>query len=111
MLICYNIALYPSIMRQFLISPETFLFRDAEVIGTDEDGFEIVKIGDYQPKEDEIKMASGAVYKKDPNAMIPSILTHYYNLRKEAKNCMKQADTEKEYLEEILEKRLKGLTS
>ena len=54
-------------------------------------------------------MASGAVYKKDPNAMIPSILTHYYNLRKEAKNCMKQADTEKEYLEEILEKRLKGL--
>ena len=41
-------------MRQFLISPETLLFRDAEVIGTDEDGFEIVKIGDYQPKEDEI---------------------------------------------------------
>lgn len=82
-------SLYPSIMRQFQVSPETFLFKDKN----------------YEPKDDEIKMVSGAVYKKDKNAMIPSILTHYYTMRKQAKNDKKQAETEKEYLINILNER------
>lgn len=61
----------------------------------------------YKPKSDEIKTVSGAVYKKDRNAMIPSILTHYFGLRKSAKKDKKQANTEYESLKRILEKRKK----
>ena len=86
-------SLYPSIMRQFGVSPEVFIKKDIN----------------YTPKDDEIKMASGAIYKKEPKALIPSILTDYYSRRKQAKNDMKQASTEQEYYEEILERRLKAM--
>ena len=82
-------SLYPSLIMQFQISPETFLFKDKN----------------YIPKPDEIKTCSGAVYKKDPNAMIPSILYHYFGLRKAAKSEKKQANTEYEELKHILEQR------
>lgn len=78
-------SLYPSIIRQFGISPETFLFKDKN----------------YKPKPNEIKTKSGAVYRKDPNAMIPAILTHYYALRKKAKGDRKDVDTVLEELKEI----------
>lgn len=87
-------SLYPSIIREFLISPETYIKN--------------VDPG-YKPKEDEIITASGALYKKDPNAIIPSILTYYFAERKKAKNDMKQADTELQYFEEILKKRQAAL--
>ncbi len=76
-------------MRQFQISPESFLFKDEN----------------YIPKSDEIKTCSGAVYKKDPNAVVPAILTHYFALRKAAKMDKKIANTEYEELKHILEKR------
>lgn len=82
-------SLYPSIMRQFQISPESFLFKDEN----------------YIPKSDEIKTCSGAVYKKDPNAVVPAILTHYFALRKAAKMDKKIANTEYEELKHILEHR------
>lgn len=82
-------SLYPSIMRQFQISPESFLFKNKN----------------YVPKPDEIKTCSGAVYKKNPNAMIPAILTHYFALRKAAKKDKKIANTEYEELKHILERR------
>lgn len=78
-------------MRQFGISPETFLFKD--------------EVGDYVPKDNEIKTCSGAVYKKDPDALMPAILTHYYALRKAAKVDKKTANTEYEQLKVILEAR------
>lgn len=82
-------SLYPTTMRQFQISPESFMFKDPN----------------YVPKDDEIKTCSGAVYKKDPNAVIPAILTHYYAKRKEAKRDRKQADTDREALLKIYEER------
>lgn len=82
-------SLYPSIMRQFQISPESFLFKDKN----------------YIPKSDEIKTCSGAVYKKDPNAVVPAILTHYFALRKAAKMDKKTANSEYEQLKHILEQR------
>lgn len=82
-------SLYPTTMRQFQISPESFMFKDK----------------DYQPKDDEIKTCSGAVYKKDPNAVIPAILTHYYAKRKAAKKDRKIADTDREALLKIYEER------
>ena len=80
-------------MRQFQISPESFIKKDIN----------------YIPKEDEIKTTSGAVYKKDPNAIVPAILTTYYAKRKAAKNDRKEADQEMEDLKHILEKRKAGL--
>ena len=74
---------------QFGISPETFLFRDKN----------------YIPKSNEIKTCSGAVYRKDPDAVIPAILKHYFGLRKAAKNDKKQINIEYEELKRILEKR------
>lgn len=79
-------------MRQFQISSETFMFKDKN----------------YIPKPDEIKTVTGAVYKKDPNSLMPAILTHYFALRKAAKNDKKQADHEYKALKNILEKR-KGI--
>lgn len=86
-------SLYPSIIRQFQISPETFLFKDIN----------------YVPKSDEIKTKSGAVFKKDPNAMIPAILTHYFALRKAAKKDKKDCNQEMEELKHILEQRKKNI--
>lgn len=84
-------SLYPSIIRQFQISPETFLFKDLN----------------YKPKSNEIKTCSGAVYRKDPNAVIPAILTHYFALRKQAKKDKKTANQEMEDLKHIIERRIK----
>jgi len=100
-------SLYPSIIRQFGVSPEKFLFKDTKVIGKNPDGTDKTVVGDYVPKEDEIKMKSGAVYKKGP-AILPNILTHYYNLRKQAKNDRKDVDTELAFYEKILEEREAG---
>lgn len=82
-------SLYPSIIRQFLISPEMFLFKNPS----------------YIPKKDEIKTKSGAVFKKSNDSIIPSILTHYFGLRKAAKNDKKDCNVEMEHLKHILEKR------
>lgn len=86
-------SLYPSIMRQFQISPESFRFVDKN----------------YKPKSNEIKTSSGAVYVKDPNAIVPAMCTEYYARRKAAKNQRKQCDQEMEDLTKIYHKRLKQL--
>jgi DNA polymerase elongation subunit (family B) len=75
-------SLYPTTMRQFQISPETFLFKDPT----------------YIPKENEIKTVSGAVYQKRPDAVLPAILTHYFAKRKAAKADRKVVDTDMEVL-------------
>lgn len=82
-------SLYPTTQRQFGISPETFLFKDPT----------------YIPKANEIKTCSGAVYKKDPNAVLPCILTHYFGKRKMAKSDRKIVDTDKEFLIKKYEER------
>jgi len=76
-------------MRQFGISPEAFMFKDIT----------------YQPKADELKTTSGAVYKKLKDAVIPAILTEFFAKRKASKNDRKQVDTEAEALIKIYEKR------
>ena len=86
-------SLYPSIIRQFLISPETFKYKK--------------DVNEYKPTDDEIMTASGAVYERKVDSMIPQILEKYYNMRKQAKGDMKTCEEEAEFLEEILERREK----
>lgn len=84
-------SLYPSTMRQFNISPETYKGKvDAKT---------------YKPKDNEILCSTGAVYDKTYKGIIPRILTDYYQKRKDAKNDKKQANKEYEELKHILEQR------
>ncbi len=78
-------------MRQFLISPETFKYKKDP--------------NTYKVAPDEIMTCSGAVYERNESSMIPSILTYYYNLRKQTKIDKKICEDECEWLENIIKKR------
>ena len=84
-------SLYPSTMRQFNISPETYKGK--------------VDPKSYKVKENEILCSTGAVYDKSFDGIIPRILTDYYAKRKQAKNDKKGANQEYEDLKHILESR------
>lgn len=82
-------SLYPSTMRQFNISPDTFIIKDAS-----------------RPKHpDEIKCSSGAVYKRNFVGFIPKILADFYTKRKTYKKEMMTAINEKYALVEAFNKR------
>lgn len=85
-------SLYPSIMRQFNISFENFLFKD--------------KL--YTPTEDEIKCSSGAVFKADKEYLLPKLLTDFYNQRKKAKKVAFHAEEDATFLKNILKERKKN---
>ena len=84
-------SLYPSIMRQFKLSIENFLFRDKN----------------YQPKNTEIKTSSGSVFDASYEPLISTILTDYYTQRKDAKEVSLNAEKEANELEKILNIRKK----
>ena len=86
-------SLYPTTIRQFNISPDTLICKDKN----------------YIPKENEIKCCNGCVYRKDFEGFIPKILTDFYAKRKMYKKEMVIAEKEKNYLEDILKKRLKNI--
>lgn len=82
-------SLYPSTMRQFNISPDTFLGKDKAHIR----------------KPNEIKTVSGAIYKRDEEGFVPRILTDFYAQRKAFKKEMLIAEKEAGLLKEIYERR------
>jgi DNA polymerase elongation subunit (family B) len=82
-------SLYPTTMRQFNISPDTYIKKDVN----------------YKPMNYEIKCVSGAVYQRDFEGFIPKILTDFYMQRKSYKKEMMIAIDEKYHLEDIYEKR------
>jgi DNA polymerase elongation subunit (family B) len=84
-------SLYPSIMRQFMLSIENFKFKDKN----------------YEPKKDEIKTFSGSVFDASYEPLIVEILTNYYNQRRNAKKVFLTAEKEADELRHILQKRLK----
>lgn len=82
-------SLYPSIMRQFKISVENFKFKDKN----------------YEPKNDEIKTCSGAVFDASYEPLLSEILTNYYSQRKDAKKVSLMAEKEADELKKILRNR------
>ena len=86
-------SMYPGIIRQFQISPENFL-------GMAEKG--------YIRKPDEIVTKSGAIFKKDKNAVLPAICKFYFLERVAAKGCKKVAAKQYKDFLHIYEKREKG---
>jgi len=87
-------SLYPSIMRQWLISIENFVTKDLN----------------YQPNEHQIKCSSGAVFDSSREPLLPEILTDYYDKRKESKKISQQAEREASEIENILKQRQKKIT-
>jgi len=83
-------SLYPSIVRQFMISIENFIIKD--------------KL--YEPHNNQIKCVSGAVFDASFEPLIPAILTDYYNQRKVAKHTSQTADKEADQLKKIKARRL-----
>jgi len=87
-------SLYPSIMRQFKLSIENFLFKDKN----------------YSPKKTEIKTSSGSVFDSSYEPLIAEILTDYYTQRKEAKKVFLTAEKEADKLQHIFQERKKKST-
>lgn len=85
-------ALYPTTIRQFNFSPETYKFTD--------------HTGTYVPKEGEIKSAYGAVYDNTYQGIVPRICEKYYKQRKHSKKLKKQAVADYEYLKRIYDRRV-----
>ena len=82
-------SLYPTTIRQFNISPETFIEKNKN----------------HKRQADEIMCTSGAVYKRNLPGFIPKICTDFYMQRKAYKKEMMTAIDEKYHLIEIYEKR------
>lgn len=82
-------SLYPTTMRQFNISPDTYITKDKG----------------RNPNPKEIKCCSGATYSKEFEGFIPKILTDFYKQRKVYKKEMMTAIDEKYELMDIYEKR------
>ena len=79
-------SLYPSIMRQWNISPESYIHNTTE---------------DVDPKKF-IKTSSGAVFKNDEDSVFRTILANYYGKRKDAKKEMQQLEKEIAALKEYI---------
>jgi DNA polymerase elongation subunit (family B) len=82
-------SLYPSIMRQFMISIENYLGKNKN----------------YKPKDHEIKTKSGAIFDKRNNPLLPEILTDFYGKRKDTKKVEVQAELEIDALKQILKEK------
>lgn len=78
-------SLYPSTMRQWNISPESFKGKNIDKI---EEGW--------------IKTASGSIFDNNYDSIMRTILTTFFSKRKVSKNNMFQIETEIDLLEKIL---------
>jgi DNA polymerase elongation subunit (family B) len=81
-------SLYPSIMRQWNISPESYLRNVSDPSEAN--------------LETEIVTSSGAVFRKDRDSVFRTILTEYYGKRKVAKKTYMEIEGEIEELKSFL---------
>lgn len=80
-------SLYPSTMRQWNISPETFKGKHVDI--PEESGW--------------IKTASGAVFDNSEDSVLRTILSDFYGKRKSSKKCAFEIESEIDMLEKLLE--------
>jgi DNA polymerase elongation subunit (family B) len=77
-------SLYPSTMRQWNISPETFRGKNVDL----RDGW--------------IKTASGSVFDNSEDSILRTVLTDYYSRRKQSKNKSFELEKEIDFLQKVL---------
>jgi DNA polymerase elongation subunit (family B) len=82
-------SLYPFIMRQWNISPESYVRN--------------INPGETIDTEREILCSSGAVFEKNTDSAFRTILTNYYNKRKRAKSEYEEIENEIQKLKKYIE--------
>ena len=82
-------SLYPFIMRQWNISPESYVRN--------------INPGETIDTEKEILCSSGAVFEKNTDSAFRTILTNYYNKRKRAKSEYEEIENEIQKLKKYIE--------
>ena len=76
-------SLYPHLMLQYNLSPETYVEDAREYVSQD-----MVLDGKYQNNTEYAVCANGACFRKDKLGIIPEIIDEYYNRRKGIKQDM-----------------------
>jgi DNA polymerase elongation subunit (family B) len=81
-------SLYPSIMRQWNISPESYVKN--------------IAVGEEHDPEKYIKTSSGALFKNDGDSVFKTILAEYYGKRKTSKKAYMEIEDEIEQLKRYI---------
>jgi DNA polymerase elongation subunit (family B) len=87
-------SLYPSIMRQWNMSPESFREKNQEI---KKEIFENIN-------ENLIAATTGAIFDKDYDSAFRTVLSDFYGRRKSTKQKMKEVDIEIQEIEKMLQK-------
>jgi DNA polymerase elongation subunit (family B) len=82
-------SLYPTVMRQWNISPESYLYNV--------DALEEIDVSSY------VKTSSGAVFRKDKDSVFRTILTDFYAKRKSSKKVYMEIEEEIEALKKYID--------
>ena len=82
-------SLYPTVMRQWNISPESYLYNV--------DALEEIDVSSY------VKTSSGAVFRKDKDSVFRTILTVFYAKRKSSKKVYMEIEEEIEALKKYID--------
>ena len=85
-------SLYPNIIVQYNMSPETII--EGKIPGIDVDG--MLGDRDYVLDDDYAVSATGLTFRKDRQGIIPAIITQYYDERRQIKKRMLEAKQEYE---------------
>ena len=85
-------SLYPNIIVQYNMSPETII--EGKIPGIDVDG--MLDGRDYVLDDDYAVSATGLTFRKDRQGIIPAIITQYYDERRQIKKRMLEAKQEYE---------------
>lgn len=93
-------SLYPHLMMQFNMSPETYVKDHVESVSP-----EMVLDGAYQNETPYAVAANGACFRKDQLGVIPAIIKGLYAERKQVKNEMLVFEEELERVKDELKKR------
>ena len=110
-------SLYPTTIRQFNMSPETFkkrIYTELDDNNPQHERLRAEKIEEYRRtklKKDEILTKSGAIFDNTFEGIVPEVLTFYFKKRKQSKAIRKQIDKEREYLKKVLDDRRKKVKS
>jgi DNA polymerase elongation subunit (family B) len=89
-------SLYPSIMRQWNISPDSFV--------------KVIKPGEEYDKEKYIKAVNGSLYKREESGL-KSVLTNNYIKRRLAKKAAQEIEITIKEIEKIIEEKKKSFNS
>jgi len=95
-------SLYPHLIMQYNISPETYICRCNEYVTVDE----LLKGNFEQPTDDRAYAANGCTFKKDKQGFLPALMERMYNDRTKYKKAMIEAKQSYEKTKSIDDEKL-----